>query len=68
MIEDRIVVNIAGGLDVPLPRMVDVRQKFDGVHLGDLPATVSREFQRPEVRAQVKAGQTIAVDGGTLMT
>ncbi len=65
MIEDRIVVNIAGGLDVPLPRMVDVRQKFDGVHLGDLPATVSREFQRPEVRAQVKAGQTIAVGCGS---
>ena len=26
MIEDRIEVNIAGGLDVALPRMVNVRQ------------------------------------------
>ncbi len=65
MIEDKIVVNIAGGLDVPLPRMVDVRQKFDGAHLGDLPATLAREFQRPEVRAQVKAGQVIAVGCGS---
>src|SRR5258706_12730150 len=60
MIEDRIEVNIAGGLDVALPRMVNVRQKFDGTHFGDIPATVAREFQRPEVRARVKSGQAIA--------
>jgi hypothetical protein len=65
MIEDRIEVNIAGGLDVPLPRMVNVRQKFDGAHLGDIPATVAKEFQRPEVRAQVKPGQIIAVGCGS---
>ncbi len=65
MIEDRIEVNIAGGLDVALPRMVNVRQKFDGAHLGDIPATVAREFQSPEVRAQVKPGQVIAVGCGS---
>src|SRR5258705_8421421 len=65
MIEDKIEVNIAGGLDVPLPRMVNVRQKFDGAHLGDIPATIAREFQRPEVRAKVKAGQVVAVGCGS---
>jgi hypothetical protein len=65
MIEDRIEVNIAGGLDVALPRMVNVRQKFDGTHLGDIPATVTREFQRPEVRARIKPGQVIAVGCGS---
>jgi hypothetical protein len=65
MIEDKIEVNIAGGLDVPLPRMVNVRQKFDSVHLGDIPATVAKEFQRPEVRVKVKAGQIIAVGCGS---
>ena len=65
MIEDKIEVNIAGGLDVPMPRMVNVRQKFDSVHLGDIPATVAKEFQRPEVRARVKAGQIIAVGCGS---
>ena len=29
MIGDRIEVNIAGGLDIPLPRMVHIRQKFN---------------------------------------
>ena len=28
MIGDRIEVNMAGGLDIALPRMVHVRQKF----------------------------------------
>jgi hypothetical protein len=65
MIEDKIEVNIAGGLDVALPRMVNVRQKFDGTHLGDIPATVTREFQRPEVRARIKPGQVIAVGCGS---
>ena len=65
MIEDKIEVNIAGGLDVALPRMLNVRQKFDGAHLGDIPATVAREFQRPEVRAQVKPGQVIALGCGS---
>ncbi|HEV8645201.1 MAG TPA: lactate racemase domain-containing protein [Burkholderiales bacterium] len=65
MIGDRIEVNIAGGLDVPLPRMVEVRQKFEAVHLGDIAATVTKEFQRPEVRARVKAGQAIAVGCGS---
>jgi lactate racemase-like protein len=65
MIGDRIEVNIAGGLDIDLPRMVDVRQKFDAVHLGDIAATVANEFQRPEVRARVKTGQAIAVGCGS---
>ena len=65
MVGDRIEVNIAGGLDIALPRMVNVRQKFDAVHLGETGATIANEFQRPEVRARVKAGQAIAVGCGS---
>lgn len=65
MIGDRIEVNIAGGLDVPLPRMVGVRQKFDSAHLGDIPGTITKEFAKPEVRARIKAGQVIAVGCGS---
>lgn len=65
MIGDRIEVNIAGGLDVPLPRMVGVRQKFDAAHLGDIPGTIAKEFAKPEVRARIKAGQVIAVGCGS---
>jgi hypothetical protein len=65
MIPDRIEVNIAGGLDVPLPRMVTVRQKFEAAQLKDISGAIAREFQRPEVRSRVKAGQVVAVGCGS---
>jgi hypothetical protein len=65
MIPDRIEVNIAGGLDVPLPRLVTVRQKFEAEQLKDIPGAIGREFQRPEVRSRVKPGQVIGVGCGS---
>ena len=65
MISDRIDVNIAGGLQVPLPPMTAVRQKFDPSHLDDVAGAVRREFTRPEVRSLVKPGQSIAVGCGS---
>ncbi len=65
MIPDRIEVSIAGGLDFPLPSMARVRQKFDPARLDDIAGAVRREFQRPEIRARVKPGQSIAVGCGS---
>jgi hypothetical protein len=65
MIPDRIEVEIAGGLDIPLPRMAMVRQRFDASRLVDLAGTITREFQRPEVRGQIRPGQAIAVGCGS---
>jgi hypothetical protein len=65
VIPDRIEVSIAGGLDFPLPPMARVRQKFDPARLDDIAGAVRREFQRPEIRAKVKAGQSIAVGCGS---
>jgi hypothetical protein len=65
MIPDRIEVNIAGGLDFPLPRMANVRQKFEAQRLTDIGAAVTREFQRPEIRGRVQRGQVVAVGCGS---
>jgi hypothetical protein len=65
MIRDRIEVNISGGLDVPLPRMVPVRVTFPDERLGDLPGAVKAQFARPEIRGKVKPGQSIAVGCGS---
>lgn len=65
MITDRIEVNIAGGLDFALPRMTNVRQKFEAQRLPDISASIAREFQRAEIRGRVKPGQTIAVGCGS---
>ena len=65
MIGDKIEVNIAGGLELPLPRMVHVRQKFATPRIDDVAGAVAAQFQRPEVRAKVKPGMTIAVGCGS---
>lgn len=65
MIDERIDVNIAGGLDIALPKMVTVRQKFESPRVGDIPAVVASEFEKPEIRSRVKPGQVIAVGCGS---
>jgi hypothetical protein len=65
MIGERIEVNIAGGLGVELPRMVHVRQKFATQRVDDIARAVVDQFKRPEVRAKVKPGMTIAVGVGS---
>lgn len=65
MIGDRIETNIAGGLDIPLPRMVNVRQKFKTITLESVTNAVAEQLKRPEIRVKVKAGQTIAVGCGS---
>jgi hypothetical protein len=65
VIEDRIEVNIAGGLDIALPPMTPVRQKFTTTRVDDIAAAVAREFERPEIRACIRSGARIAVGCGS---
>lgn len=65
MIGDRIEVNIAGGLDIPLPRMVHIRQKFKTTRIDNVSQVVADQFKRPEVRSTVKPGMTIALGVGS---
>ena len=65
MIGDRIEVNIAGGLDIALPRMVHIRQKFKTVKVDNVAHTVAEQFKHSEVRAKIKPGMTIAVGCGS---
>jgi hypothetical protein len=65
MIGKRVEVNIAGGLDIPLPPMVHVRQKFVTSKVADIGQTVSEQFKRPEIHGKVKPGMTVAVGVGS---
>ncbi|MBE0624150.1 MAG: DUF2088 domain-containing protein [Burkholderiales bacterium] len=65
MIEDRIEVNIAGGLDIALPPMAGVRQKFATTRVDDIAAAVAREFGRAEIRSSIGRGACIAVGCGS---
>lgn len=62
---DRIEVNIDGGLDIPLPRMVPIRQKFDAKKLDSVTAAVQKQFLRKEIASKIKPGMVIAVGCGS---
>ena len=65
MIGDRIEVNIAGGLNVDLPRMVRVRQKFASTKIDSVTEATVAQFASPEIRNRVKRGMRIAVGCGS---
>ena len=65
MIGERIEVNIAGGLDILLPKMVHIRQKFQTQKVASVSQTLGEQFKRPEVRAKIKPGMTIALGVGS---
>jgi len=65
MLDSRIDVNVAGGLDISLPKMANVRQKFEATRLQDISAAVGDQFRRPEVRKLIVRGQVVAVGCGS---
>ena len=65
MIGNRIEVNIAGGLDVELPRMVRVRQKFKTPSIDDIAGAVRAQFDNQDIRDRIKPGMRIAVGCGS---
>lgn len=51
--------------NVPIPRMVAVRQHFDGSHLADVPAAVRQELARPALWESIRPGMRIAITAGS---
>lgn len=65
MFGSRIDVNVAGGLDISLPKMANVRQKFEATRLHEISTAVASEFRRPELRSRIVPGQVVAVGCGS---
>lgn len=62
---DRIEVNIEGGLDIPLPRMLPVRQKLSTTRVEHIALTVAEQFKKPGIASKIKPGHRIAVGCGS---
>ncbi|MDA0829732.1 MAG: lactate racemase domain-containing protein [Proteobacteria bacterium] len=65
MIQDTIKVEIAGGLDFSLSKMVRVQQKFNAPTIDDIESAVQKEFARESIKNKVSSGQKIAVGCGS---
>jgi len=51
--------------DIPIPRMVRVRQNFDREKIEDIPAAIRSELARDAVRAKIRPGMRIAITAGS---
>ena len=58
-------IPIAGGLNVALPKMALVRQRFDDSRLDDVGQVVDEQMQRSEIRDRVRPGMKIAIGAGS---
>jgi hypothetical protein len=56
---------IEGGLNLPMPRMVPIRQKFTIEEIKNIPAEIKALFQRDEGVKKIKKGSRIAVAVGS---
>jgi hypothetical protein len=52
-------------LDMKLPRMIGIRQKFDDTHIREIEKTVRREIEQEKIRKWIKPGQSIAIGVGS---
>ncbi len=56
---------IEGGLNLPLPRMIPVRQKFPDTQITDIPGEITRLLRLDERTTRIRAGSRIAVAVGS---
>jgi len=48
-----------------VPRMARVTQTFEDNRLKDIPGTIAKEFQKPEIASRIKPGMRIAITSGS---
>ncbi|MBS4200113.1 DUF2088 domain-containing protein [Bacillus sp. FJAT-49732] len=51
--------------DIPLPKMVKVRQKFDATRIDDFEAALRAELNQEKIKSKVKPGMEIAIAVGS---
>ena len=56
---------IDGGLNIPMPRMLPIRQKFSGSEITNIAEEIKRLFSRDTRLKRIKKGDRIAVSAGS---
>ena len=62
---DNVQINIPGGLDFAVPKMVKVKQNFEDHKIDDVALAVKNEILKPEITQTIKAGTSIAIGVGS---
>ena len=62
---DNVEINIPGGLDFAIPKMIRVKQNFEDHKIDDVAAAIKMQIERPEIKRKISSGKTIAVGVGS---
>ncbi len=62
---ENVQVNIAGGLDIPMPKMARVQQNFERHSIDDVAGTVAKSLEANGVGDKIKQGASIAIGVGS---
>jgi hypothetical protein len=62
---DNLQINIPGGLDFAIPKMVKVKQNFEDHKINDVALAVKNEINKPEIKNTIKVGASIAIGVGS---
>ena len=65
MIEEKIKVNISGGLDFQLPNMIKIRQKFSLPKINNVYDEILKDFNGKKTNSRIKPGMTVAIGCGS---
>lgn len=65
MIEEKIKVNISGGLDFQLPNMIKIRQKFSLPKINNVYDEILKDFNDKKTNSRIKPGMTVAIGCGS---
>jgi hypothetical protein len=55
----------SNALEMKLPKMIRIRQKFDGAYLNYIEKIVRQELEQEKIRTLVNPGQSVAVAVGS---
>ena len=62
---DNLQINIPGGLDFAIPKMIKVKQNFEDHKIEDVALAVKNEILKPEITQTIKSGASIAIGVGS---
>ena len=62
---DNVEINIPGGLDFAIPKMIKVKQNFENHKIDDLAKAVKNEISKTEIKASIVSGSSIAIGVGS---
>ena len=62
---DNVEINIPGGLDFTIPKMVKVKQNFEDHKIEDVGQAVKNEIIKTEIKNSIVSGSSIAIGVGS---